>query len=62
MAKKPAQGTTTWETVDWTARASQDAIHGRAANGSVPAAFQASYTEAFNFGAWFKLQLKRNSI
>ena len=62
MAKKPAQGTTTWETVDWTARGVQDAVHSRAANGSVPAAFQASYTEAYNWGGWFKIQFKRNSI
>jgi hypothetical protein len=62
MAKKPANGTVSWETPDWMARGVQDSVSGRAAAGSVPAAYQAAYTEAYNWGAWFKLQLKRNSI
>lgn len=65
MAKRPKVGyspATHWESMDWANLGAKDATLGRAPNGSVPAAYQAQYTEAYNWGKWFQIQLKRNLI
>ena len=76
MALKPANGQLTWETPDWALQGVQDAVYSRgpqATQAAVAAlstnnegiydgAYIGEYSEAYQYGLWFQLQLRRNSI
>lgn len=63
MAERKNDGTYVFETRDHMNRAIRDAVNGVSLNlTGVPANQQAAATEAYNWGSWFKVQLRRNSI
>lgn len=64
MAQRKKDGTYELETNDYMSRGVEDCRRGRASSapGGITAAQSAAYTDAYNWGAWFKLQFDRNYI
>jgi hypothetical protein len=64
MAERKADGTYVKDTRDHMERAIRDYMAGKTTLDltGVPAASQAAAQEAFSWGQWFRIQLRRNSI
>jgi hypothetical protein len=76
MAEKPANGQLTWETPDWALQGVQDAVYSRGpqanqaavanlttnVEGIYEGAYIGEYAEAYNWGQWYQVQFRRNSI